>query len=269
MQTVIKKPMQVYTLFRRQRDVLVLFLLALTLYSVFRFEFLLWNWSQYRNSSWSDVLWAFFVGLRFDLSANCYLALPLFLLALIPWPSRLWPRLVFCLFFVLQLPLMILNTVDIEFINFVGRRFTKQSLFILNEATGKVSDLVGTYALVLILQIFLFALFFWLAWRKINKVSDKGLPQEAKKSSNQPIRILFVFLFLIFYVMGSRGGVQKKPISFVDANVFSAPVMNSLVLNTSFTILKSFTKDRVAREKFFAQKNEFLPYHKGSITNDS
>lgn len=260
MQTVIKKLMQLYGLIRRQRDVFILFLLALVLYSLFRLEFLLWNWAQYKQSPWADLLFAFLVGLRFDLSTHCYLSLPLFFLAFLPWSDRFWSRVAFGLFFTLHFPLMILNIVDIEFINFVGRRFTKQSLFIFNEAQGKVESLVGSYIPMFLLQMGFFVLFFLLAWKKLSQTS---LEVPAANPGRSYRWIVLSFAVFVFFIVGSRGGLQKKPISFVDANVFAAPVLNNLVLNSSFTVLKSLSKDPVTREKFFKNKDEFLPYLNG------
>ncbi len=266
MQTVIKKSMQDYSLGKRQRDVFIVFVLAVALYGFFRLEFLVWNWSQFRLVSGGDLLKAFLVGLRFDLSANSYLILPLFLIALISWSARIWPRVLFLGFLVLQLPFFILNTIDAEFVNFVGRRFTKQSLFIFNEAPGKLSSFLATYSLPIIFQIVLFAIFFFILWRKINQGSGKSRwPWVQGKWSKG----LLLFATFIFLIIGSRGGLQKKPISFVDANVFITPVLNNMVLNTSFTIMKSLSKDPVAREKFFSSHEEYLPYLNGSVSEKS
>lgn len=259
---MIKKSMRLYGLLGRQRDVLVIFFLSLALYSLFRLEFLVWNWPQYRHLSGSDLLIALLVGLRFDVSANSYLAFPLFLLAFLPWSSKVWPRLVFSFFFLIQIPLLVLNSIDAEFVNFVGRRFTKQSLFIFGEAPGKLTSIFGTYLPGIFLQLAVFCLFFIFIWKNLHKAPFENF----LKKSSTGLRSGLVILFLIvFYTVGSRGGLQKKPVSFVDANVFTAPVLNNLILNTSFTVLKSLSKDPVAQEKFFSKPAEFLPYLNGSV----
>ncbi len=64
-----------------------LVLLALLFYFFVRVEFLLWNWSLFKNKSTLDLLWSFVVGLRFDTAASLSVAAPLLLISFIPWPQ--------------------------------------------------------------------------------------------------------------------------------------------------------------------------------------
>ncbi len=256
-----------FKLLGRQRDVFFLFLLTFIFYSFFRLEFMFWNWNQYQHSQKTDLLLSLLIGLRFDMSSLCFLIFPLFILAFIPFAEQLWLRLSFWVFLLIQIPFFVLNVIDMEFINFVGRRFTKQSLYIFGEASGKFSGFISTYALPILSQLAILFLFVWMIRKILARKVDFYKSQE---SHVQPKTAIFlVFTAFLFYVLGSRGGIQQKPVSFVDANVFITPVLNNLVLNTSFTVLKSLNKDPVARDKFFNEKSEMLSYLNGSVQGES
>ena len=140
-------------------------LLFLLSYALIRGSFLLWNWGLFKNSSLTDILWAFFIGMRFDLSAIGFVLVPLFLVSL--FGSVLNPlnyrRVLFSFSLLLQVPLWIINFIDLEFFNFVGRRMTFSGLFILKEAQGKVAGFFETYWLgISLIILFLFFMLFLL-----------------------------------------------------------------------------------------------------------
>lgn len=237
-----------------------LLLWSLLFYFFARLEFLLWNVSQWRSQSAFDILTAFIAGMRFDVSAILALLAPLILLALIPWPYRLqkaWAFLSFVGVVVLQTPLFILNLVDSEFINFVGRRFTYDSLFLTQELSGKLSQFVGTYWHLFAINTLLVGVFLYGSYRILHK-PEKAWRLGGLKLSQWAVHAGFSFLALIVAVVGIRGGLQGKPLSFVNANLFAAPMMNNLVLNTSFTFIKSYGAKELPQSKYFQTESEML-----------
>jgi phosphoglycerol transferase MdoB-like AlkP superfamily enzyme len=73
------------------------------------------------------------------------------------------------------------------------------------------------------------------------------------------------FLCIALSVVGIRGGLQSKPLHFVNANVFTAPLLNNLVLNSSFTFIKSYGAKALPHDQYFSDKNEMLSYLNGSM----
>ncbi|WII73342.1 sulfatase-like hydrolase/transferase [Bdellovibrio sp. 22V] len=247
-----------------------LVLVALLFYFFARVEFLLWNWSLFKNKPVLDILWSFVVGLRFDAAAALSVTAPVLLLAFVPWPKSWhwhWSTLTWVLFSLLQVPFLILNLVDVEFINFVGRRFSYDTLFIVNEIPGKFWNFVTSYWLLFLINTLLVVLFVFCVRRVMTRESQEVVWPGEKKSS---VKLWLSHAFLCFValavsVVGIRGGLQSKPINFVNANVFTAPLLNNLVLNSTFTFIKSYGAESLKREKYFANKDEMLTHLNGFL----
>lgn len=267
-------------MFGPTQRVLKIFLLVLVViffYFFARIEFLVWNWSLFRNKAFADLLWSLFVGLRFDISAALSVAAPVLLLSFAPWPKKLenmWQTGTWALFCLLQVPFLILNLVDTEFINFVGRRFTYDTLFVLGEAQGKMAGFLGTYWLLFLINTLIVIAFAWSCWQVLKSTSslnsssvvwpEKGRSQNRLKDWGGHAFICFVAL--VVSVVGIRGGLQGKPISFVNANVFTAPMLNNLVLNSSFTFIKSYGANEINREKYFSDQDQMIAQLNGSYS---
>ncbi|WP_413560297.1 LTA synthase family protein [Bdellovibrio sp. HCB209] len=243
-----------------------LILLLMVFYAVARAEFLVWNWNLFHSKTASDLFWSFFVGMRFDFSAAFCGVAPILLLSFFPWPKSwnpLWEKVTWVGFCLVNVPFLILNLVDTEFINFVGRRFTYDGMFILNEAQGKMLNFVGSYWLLFLINTVIVAVFMYLAWKLVHRKAHVHWQASWKAWSAHGA---MVFLALAFAVIGIRGGLQNKPISFVNANVFTAPLLNNLVLNSTFTFIKSYGAEEIKHEKYFADKEPMLKLLNGSFT---
>lgn len=249
--------------------------LAVVFYFFARLEFLLWNWGLFKNKPVLDILWSFVVGLRFDTAAALSVTAPVLLVAFVPWPKNwnsYWSFVTWVLFCLLQVPFLILNLVDVEFINFVGRRFSYDSLFVVNEIPGKVWNFVSSYWLLFLINTLLVLLFVWSSRRVMQKMSADDLiwPEAHKSRGKLWIAHGFLcFVALAVAVVGIRGGLQKKPISFVNANIFSAPLLNNLVLNSTFTFIRSYGAQTLKREKYFSEKDEMLSYLNGTLSGSA
>lgn len=230
------------------------FVISIAVYSFLRLSFLVWNWGLFKSIGFGDIARAVWSGPRFDSCAMAILFLPLFLVSvLLPLgvPERFVKNLWVVGFGLLQIPFLILNVIDVEFFNFSGRRFTLSSLFIFQEAQGKLAGFFTTYIPGCLAGIVLIAVYMW--W--VNKI--------VKKSELKPKSIfghlMSHFLILIMLIVLGRGGFQQKPIDFVDASLFNAPVMNNLVLNSTFSLIKSSDKDKLPQVQFFAKADDYIP----------
>ncbi|MEN0057938.1 MAG: sulfatase, partial [Bdellovibrio sp.] len=72
-------------------QIFILVLWTLLFYTLVRAEFLIWNWSLFQNKAWQDILLAFVVGWRFDLSAVLSVTAPVILITFVPWPES-WQK---------------------------------------------------------------------------------------------------------------------------------------------------------------------------------
>lgn len=259
--------MSVYS--RRLMRVLGLYGLSVVLLTLVRFGYLGWNWGAFAHQDGSRIARAFLSGARFDLAASVWLTLLPLLFTFLPWPAAretFWRRTVLALFLVLQAPFLIFNLIDIEFVNFVGRRMTADVLFLLGEAQGKAGGFLMTFRALFLFAAFCVALQLAGAWIVVARWNPR---RPAWAPTGKAARAVASVLVFLLAVVASRGGLQSKPISFVDANVFAAPVLNNLVLNTSFNILKNLDQENLPREKFFDSRDEMLKHLNGGVKTPS
>lgn len=239
---------------------------TLLFYSLERLYFLIWNWGLYKTQSFFDISLAFITALRFDFAAISMLSVIPMLLALLltPWGKNKSVRTFFVVIFILfQLPLMLLNLGDVEFINFLGRRYTFDALFFLREVPGKSLNLALHYwHLSIVNGIFIIGYIYAIfQTRRISGYEEQGLLLAPRK----PHKIILSALIVIAIVIGFRGGLQKKPIGFAHAQVFLNPAMNNLLLNTPFVFLQTIKRESLPRDKFFDDQSEMLSYLNGAI----
>ncbi|MBC7742812.1 MAG: sulfatase-like hydrolase/transferase [Bdellovibrionaceae bacterium] len=219
--------------------ILAYFIVHLVVYFILRLQFLFWNWPALKTLSLSQTLQAFLYGIRFDLSALAATS-GLFLLGAV-WIERRWLRgLWFALFTLINSVFILLNLGDSELINFTARRFSKSSFFLLTE--GNVANWVTPYLAMTIFSIVLISTYAVLNYRIFKMQIPKRSP--LRKVINSLVVILVV-------ILSSRGGFQTKPLTFVDAKIFNNTFANNLVLNSTFTFVKSLDKNTFERSHFF------------------
>ncbi|OFZ31367.1 MAG: hypothetical protein A2622_01915 [Bdellovibrionales bacterium RIFCSPHIGHO2_01_FULL_40_29] len=219
------------------------FFLHFAIYSAFRVIFLVWNWPGLQSLTLSELIQAFFTGARFDFAAIaataglCYLGLI--------WFSR--PRFLKAIwmffFWLLNILFFLVNLVDTELVNFTARRFARSALFLVQE--GSFSKLVAPYMGMSILTILILVIYTYGIYRIAYLYQFKG----------GPIKKIMASVFtVILSIVAFRGGLQLKPMTYVDARIFANPLANHLVMNSTFSFLKSLTKPRLDRIHYFSKE---------------
>jgi len=151
------------------------------------------------------------------------------------------------------MPFLILNVVDAEFVNFLGRRFTFDALFLAREVPGKTWSLVSYYWPLTCIGLFILCLFSFLIFRFVPYWSERVSSRLSRGQTALASLLFFIFLFV-----SARGGLQNKPIGFAHSQIFLNPTMNNLVLNSSFTFLQTVRRKSLPRDQFFQNKEEML-----------
>jgi len=230
------------------QSILGIFFSYILLYFLCRCLFLAWNWSQLSSLGASQIAYAFLNGLRFDF----VLIGPLvFFLSIAAALKPAWFRWIcFMTIVFLSVALFFINFVDIELLNFTGRRFTRSSLFLASE--GQTTNLLHYKFLTIMtfigLSSLIFVSFFW--FKKM---------VASFTSLRLRFKILGFFFMMFISVVMIRGGFQYKPISYVDAKLIDHPYAHQLVLNSGFTFLKSWGQKTFQRERYFSDQ-EMLGY---------
>lgn len=230
------------------RQLLIFTILLLAIYLGIRFLFLGWNSVHFKQFSLGDLGFSFLQGLRFDAAVIVPIVFLIFLALLIP--NKILRFFVFSMITLGHGILLFGNFIDVELVNFMGRRFTKSSLYLATE--GQNTNMLQ-YSLLALITFIGLILFLTLSYRMYFKIHRESIKCSFKAKS------IFVIAMIPLVICFGRGGLQYKPISFVDAKILPYTYAHHLVLNTSFTFLKSYGKPAIEKEKFFSN-NEMLKY---------
>lgn len=232
------------------------FIWSMAFLFVGRLVFLTWNWSIFSKYPGFEIILAFLWGLRFDWVISSLVSVLPFLLSLIllPWVSGLWARRsVYLVLLLTMAPILFINIVDAELYHFLGRRFSAESLFLVQEGGGKFGEIVKSYWPLALASFVVPCLFICLIWRELG-LSAETRQWMDQKSPRWARALTMVFIF-IFMAIGVRGGLQEKPINFAHAQLFPAPIMNALVMNSGFTFMQTAQRKKLERAQFFSEED--------------
>ena len=235
----------------------ILFLLLI--YSSTRILFYIFN-SKYFSS---NIFYSLIEGIRFDISAIFYINLPILLLLLIPFNLKIrflkrkininrkeqwYKQSTNILFYILNIPFLIANIVDIAYYQFSLKRTTSDIFEYLTLGGGvDAFEIIPRYlidywyvTIIIIIQIILL-------------LKIKYLPNDKIKSF--PKSIILFLLSIGIFILGARGGTQLKPIKPIDAGLLSDLNNSILVLNTPFCILHTILKEELRSHNYFEEDN--------------
>ncbi len=175
---------------------------------------------------------AFAQGARFDLAAIILTNAALFLLYLVPltdaWRLAQEKTLAWG-FGLINGWFLAVNIVDVEYYRFTGKRFTRDSFAIGQDLLAQVGQIAVYYwyytLLILVITAGLIAF------------SLKNLRRRGRDSKLS--LTLGTILLLALCALGGRGGWQHKPLIPAQAYAGETGQLGILILNSSFTLLKS------------------------------
>jgi len=210
------------------------------IYSTTRLVFYLYN---IKGEDSTNAFLAFLEGLRFDISAILYINLPFLVLLCVHFfipQLKLFNRFINGLFYLLNIPFILLNNIDIVFYTFNLKRSTIDFFDFIT-----TSDVKNVYLNYLIdyWQITLLS-----CLQIVFLLSLKNLPLQFKR---QKSALAIFILISASVVLGLRGGTQLKPIKPINAGVMSSCNTPELVLNTPFTLLHSYNQNSLEPLYYF------------------
>ena len=200
----------------------------------------------------SSIFLILFESIRFDLSILLYINVLVFILMLFPTNLyfKLWyKKLIDFVFMLCNIPFIVINNIDIEFFQFNQKRITNDFIdlmFLGNDFLQTLpSYTVEHWPILIVTAIQVYFLF---------KIKDIK-PSKIKLNFNSIFKssLVFVFSSLIF-VLGARGGTQLKPLKIINAGEISKPAFSSLILNTPFCFLHSFSDSKLKKYTYFTEK---------------
>lgn len=226
-------------------------LLLMAFYSLARLVFFIYNFNLMSEAGVFAVAQAFVHGLRFDLYAILWLNIPFWLLAFVPLEKlwKFWPKIEALVFGVWNFIFLGMSFVDVELFRFSGKRLSQEILSLKTDIQDQAWSMITYYwQIVLLGLICMFVLMFLYPTRKFNA--------SVKKSSSWLYSSSLIFAWIVFMVLGMRGGWQLKPIRPIHAFNQSSTAMGALTLNSAFTFIRSHGTDQVTAVSYFDEAKE-------------
>jgi phosphoglycerol transferase MdoB-like AlkP superfamily enzyme len=211
---------------------------------------------MFSEFSMTELSLAFLMGIRFDFSILMMLAAPMILGNCLPLKLRDFRAFritinsisIGAVFLALSF-----NLTDAIYYRYTLKRMTFD-VFSYIEKTAAFWDVAPQmmldYWYTWMISILLLILMIWLFKRTNFIESEKPLYNWSKR-----IKDSLTFLASIaIIIIGIRGGFQLKPINIVDAAKNVPSQLTPLVLNTPFTIVKSYGQTGLDEKSYFEQK---------------
>ena len=212
--------------------------MILALYTISRLLFLALNFQSYNQISLRELTTAFVVGGRFDIAAICRINAPFILLSLLPFGfvDKSWYRgFLKAVFLLANVPFLLLNVVDYEYIKFTGQRSSLSLLDMGRDISDQIGQLAFHYwYLAGIGGLLVFVLYYF-----SQKWHSAPL---TKSSSHWAGDVLIMFLVVSLAVIGGRGGLQRRRLTPALAAVADKESLTQLALNSTYTMINSQQK---------------------------
>ena len=257
-------------------------LLCLT-YSFSRALFLAFNYQTYEQISLREILLSFGVGLRFDVAAICRINSPFIVLSMLPFAfvgKAGYQRFLKVVFLLTNVPFLILNVVDYEYLKFIGQRSTLNLLDMGADIPNQIGQLSYHYwYLAAISILFILALYiFFRDGRPSRSASSEGV-----KTADWFRDVVTLIVVVTLAVIGGRGGWQHRRLTTALAEVSDRESLSHLALNSTYTLINSqskcdatsiaplhyFATDDALKRQMPRMRSPIAPAASGSTTSSS
>ena len=234
------------------------FVLMMAIYMIMRWLFYYMNVQHFQDVTMSDMMAMMVGGLRFDLSALCYLNVVCIAMQFIPLKARhtvKYQKIVKIIFLVVNILGIVVNAADIVYFEFGGRRTTWNifSEFGGESNLGKIFlDSITGYWQVWLAGLAIIAAIVFLYYNPIKK--DREKTDFPSSKIYYPTHTVFFLLALLLAIAGLRGGLSLKmhPLRQDSAEMYcKKPVDAAIVLNTPFTMITTMHKKGYKNPEFF------------------
>ena len=241
--------------------VLVAFFRLLVVFILFflsRVAFYLLNLRYFSGISSHDLLNLFWVGLRFDISAVLIFNLPFLLFNTIPFRfryNRFYQGVLNFYFYIVNCAALMTNFGDTIYFRFTLKR-TTADIFSYLGVGGDFGKLIPQF-----ITDFWYVLMIWLVFcfllvylsTRFSVIAPKG-KSKGKGGSYILVHSLILAVVAFVMVIGIRGGMQRRPISIITAGNYTSAKFIPLVLNTPFSIAKTWNHEVLTTKKYFSKE---------------
>jgi len=231
-------------------------LLVILLYFFYRISFYFLNLAYLGHLSFPEVTGILFSGLRFDLSAIFVLNSLFIIWNTLPLHFRdkkLYRFVSDLVFYIPNLIGLMANFADAVYFRFTLKRMTFDIFRYLQTDETSVNMIpkyfIDFWHVTLIFIVFVLALFWFGNKIRLNP-TNTGSVLWKYLSIHSLIFLASLFITIILI----RGGFQLKPISIITAGEYTQAENTPFLLNTPFTIIKTFNQTGIEQYRFFSRE---------------
>lgn len=212
---------------------------------IYRILLLLINSSSFPNFGFYDHI----VGIWFDIITVALYFLPFVVFSLLPLPKYLEKSRTIFLLIVFSLTSSVIyffNAFDVAYFSYVSKRSSYNYLvhiLTIEDTNVLAGDFL--YEFWWLIVFFIFSIFFSV----FVYVKCKNVTVDFRKTKNYVILLVTVYCTVII----GRGGYQLKPVNIIDATNYSSIENASAILNSAFTIIKTYDLKGVEKKKYFSE----------------
>jgi phosphoglycerol transferase MdoB-like AlkP superfamily enzyme len=255
-------------------------MLVMILFSLCRIGFYVFNIQMFPGITAGQFLSIMGGGWVFDISAIVYINSLFIVLSILPFDFRynkLYQTILKYIFFITNGAAIAMNGMDFVYYRFVNKRATADVFGTFsNEAhLGKMFfRFLIDYWPAVIFTIFLWFLMVWL----YNKVKTSK-PVVSNKIAYYSINVVMIPVVFVLVIGAARGGYKHstRPITISNAARYvETPRDVAIVLNTPFSIFRTFGKKSLERYTFFDEVKlteiynpHYKPVPKGPFKNEN
>ena len=236
-------------------------------YFISRLIFYITNAGYFPETGFLSVLQICFYGLRFD-SFSIVISNSLFiLLSILPikvFYHASYQKILLWLYGISNTLFLAFNYIDVAYFPFIKKRSTSE-LFEQMGGQSEIFKLIPQFAKDFWWTILLFIVSVYLLVWLYKKIEINRLAVDVKTSLKHWLVIFTLFILAVgFATLGARGGLQRVPIDVVNAGSVARPQEVPIVLNSSFTLIKSIGAAALEPLHYFTDKellNIYSPHH--------
>jgi phosphoglycerol transferase MdoB-like AlkP superfamily enzyme len=221
------------------------------LLSIVRILFYASNKGSFVHVHFQDFLF----GAWFDLITIALYFLPFVVLSLLPdsiFPPAIKKRVPQAYYHLTAILLYAVNILDIEYFKYTAKRSTIDLFTVLGAGSDfkqLITTFISDFWLLILLLVILSAIHFF-----SNRLLRLKFPFEARNTLRKSA--LNYLLFIPVLIVVGRGGFQLKPAGIIEAAHYTSTENSALILNTGFTMIKSYGQERLDEKNYFSQSAE-------------
>jgi len=222
--------------------------IAVLLFTLMRVAFIIFNKSYFAEI---DPM-LFIGGIRFDIAAIAYVFFPFSIASVLPIKQRnnkSYQKVLKGLFLFSAALSVLVSVIDIAYFRFTLKRTTADIFDFVATGDDTLRLIPQFIADYWYLGLVFVVLMWFINWC-YKQTMSKFIP-ESKPWTQWVIMVLWIGIF----ITASRGGLQMRPITSLQASQYASIQNVPLVLNTPFTITRTLFKEQIVEVDYFTESN--------------